>query len=268
VNALILHAPSASELLDAGPTQTLNGLERSREVLWGQPWQAGTAAYWIALTKYASPGQGRGDQMRHRLGATLREEVAACILGGFGMPFEIGLAAFHAVKDAELLVGVIPTASRIEAILRQPLLIGSHTRSYRFPRQRAQRLSAALAFLEASAQPEDPLRCRDWLVNAPGIGLKTASWAVRNHFGCDQVAIIDIHILRAGIVARVFDPGWRPPRDYRLIEAFFLAWAGAGSVPAGDLDAVIWMEQAAAARAARKRLSRTPQDKLPFGRII
>jgi N-glycosylase/DNA lyase len=264
-----IHTRSAAMLLDAGPTLTLTGLDQRREVRWGQPWQTGTAAYWSALTKYAIPDQRQGDAFRHRLGTTLREEVAACILGGFGMPFETGLAAFRAVKEAELLVyRAAPSASRIEAVLRRPLVVGSYTLAYRFPHQRAQRLAAALTFLEASSQPDEPLLCRDWLISAPGIGPKTASWVVRNYFGCDQVAIIDIHILRAGIAARVFDPRWRPPRDYRLIEAFFLAWADAGSVLASDLDAVIWMEQAATARIARRGSSRSTQDRLLLGRII
>ncbi|MDZ3993341.1 hypothetical protein PspTeo4_24872 [Pseudomonas sp. Teo4] len=46
---------------------------------------------------------------------------------------------------------------------------------------------------------------RDWLLELPGIGYKTASWVARNWLDADDVAILDIHILRAG-AWQVFSP--------------------------------------------------------------
>ena len=46
-----------------------------------------------------------------------------------------------------------------------------------------------------------PVALRDWLLAIPGIGPKTASWIVRNRTGSSAVAIIDVHILRAGTSA-------------------------------------------------------------------
>jgi endonuclease III len=50
---------------------------------------------------------------------------------------------------------------------------------------------------------------RQLLLSIEGIGPKTASWIVRNVMGSDDVAIIDIHILRActgmGVFLRTFD---------------------------------------------------------------
>ena len=96
---------------------------------------------------------------------------------------------------------------------------------------------------------------RDWLTGAPGIGPKTASWIVRNHFNCDEVAILDIHIMRAGVDAGVFHPSWSVIRDDRLIEAFFIQWADFGNVRVSDLDSVIWSEQATRSRIAYRRLA-------------
>jgi thermostable 8-oxoguanine DNA glycosylase len=77
---------------------------------------------------------------------------------------------------------------------------------------------------------------------------------VRNHLGSDAVAIIDIHIQRAGVIAGVFDRRWQPGRDYDLMETLFLAWAAEGGVNAGDLDAVIWSDMSSLGRSAARAL--------------
>jgi N-glycosylase/DNA lyase len=244
---------STHPLTDAGPRVQLAACGTSRRVPWGQRWQVGTPAHWVALTEEAMPRLANNER-RHRLGETLREEVAACMLGGFGLPFEVGLAAYAAVRNAGLLApSSRPDAANIELILRAPLRVGPTWRRYRFPAQRASRLAAALAFLDRECPPAEPLAIRNWLLAAPGIGPKTASWVVRNHYDCDDVAIVDVHILRAGVEAAVFDPSWLPTRQYALIEGFFLSWARHGKVRAADLDAVIWAEQADLARIARRR---------------
>ncbi|MDT7571083.1 MAG: hypothetical protein QOE05_1257 [Actinomycetota bacterium] len=234
---------------EPGPVVVLRAGAHARRVAWGRPWQTGTAAYWTALTAL-DPISCAADPYRHRLGRTLAEETAACVLGGFGQPYETGLAAYRAVREAGLLDGP-PSAGRIRAVLLRPLPVAGATRRYRFPAQRAERLAGALEFLRGQRPPDGARDIRDWLTGAPGIGPKTASWIVRNHFGSDDVAVLDIHVVRAGAAAGVFDPSWTPAGHYRVLEGLFLAWAAAGGVSAADLDAVIWREQAAAARAPR-----------------
>ena len=235
-----------------GPRVALAARGVTREVDWGQRWQCGTAAHWVALTQETAPRDSGSHH--HRLGQTLREEVAACLLGGFGLPFELGLAAYGAVRDAGCLEpGASPSSADLEAVLRAPLLVGNAWRRYRFPAQRASRLAGALDYIAHHDLPPSPLAVRDWLLRAPGIGPKTASWVVRNHYGSDDVAVLDVHVMRAGKVAGVFDRTWTPIRHYALIEGFFLSWAQHGSVPAGDLDAVIWSEQVELSRSGRRR---------------
>ena len=228
----------------------------TRSVAWGQRWHIGSAAYWIAMTELAIDegrvGSGPG---RHRLGRTLTEELAACMLGGYGMPFEVGLAAFDRLRDAGVLDGTPVSAAVLESLLREPLTVGPRTCRYRFPHQRALRLSAALAFLRRGEPPTTARRLRDWLMEAPGVGPKTAGWVVRNYLDSDEVAVIDIHLHRAGIAAGVFDARWTPQRHYAELEGFLLAWARRGEVFAADLDAVIWAEQARASRLPRVRRS-------------
>jgi thermostable 8-oxoguanine DNA glycosylase len=73
-----------------------------------------------------------------------------------------------------------------------------------------------------------------------GIGPKTASWITRNWLGCDQVAILDIHIIRAGLLIGLFKVDQKVERDYEAMEARFLAFAKALDVRPSLLDAVMW----------------------------
>lgn len=211
---------------------------------WGDIHELGTAAYWIEQTRrFAAPPN-------YRLGETLAEEVAACILGGHGIPAEIGLAAFASLREARLLCPP-GDPERIAARLREPLRVGGRSRPvhYRFASQRAARVSAALVILGAHPAPEEPLALRDFLLTFPGIGPKTASWVVRNWTGCDGVAIIDVHVQRAGVAAGFFSPHWRLPRDYARFEQAFSAVAHIGGVNTAALDACMWDQMKALGRA-------------------
>lgn len=216
----------------------------SRRIRWGHCWQIGTPAYWVGLTATAIQDRRlRDSQRRHRLGVDLVEEVAACLLGGYGLPHQVGLAAFEAVRADGLLRRPVDVVD-IEQVLRRPLKIGDRTVRYRFPAQRARYLAGALARLQTQRPPESARALREWLLDVPGIGPKTAGWIIRNHLTSDDFAVIDIHVLEAGIDASVFDASWTPARNYDLLEAMFLAWARQGAVSAADLDAVIWGERA------------------------
>lgn len=202
---------------------------------WGEPHQFGSVAYWIAEARLRPLPQ------TWALTGTLTEEVICCMLGGHGMPAETGLAAFEAVRDAGL-IEVRATAADVEDVLRRPLSVagGNRTVRYRFPRQRASWVASALAHLDEHEPPTSARAMRDWLTDIPGVGLKTASWIVRNHLGSDDVAIIDVHIRNAGVGAGFFSERWRPDRDYGIMESAFLAVAELGEVSAAQLDSVIW----------------------------
>ncbi len=203
---------------------------------------------WGAFDELLTPAYWRGQVWQHsllgtyndlRLGETLAEEVAACLLGGYGMPAGLAVAAYRRVRDAGLLAGM-PDAAEIEALLSEPLSIGVHVRHYRFARQKAQYLSACLKGLADFSIPEEDLIFRDQLAQLPGIGLKTASWIVRNIRSSSVVAVIDIHILRACRCMGLFPEAWDPQRNYRDLESRFVAFAGAIDASAAMLDCLMW----------------------------
>lgn len=225
--------------------------ERTLSFSWGHPWQLGTAAYWAEQTRR------RPQVESYALGATLAEELGACMLGGYGIPAAVGIAAYDAVRTAGLLEAT-PTADAIEAVLRTPLSVPGRARPvrYRFAAQRAHRLAGALAILRAGEPPREPLDLRDWLLSLPGVGPKTASWVVRNHCGCGRVAIVDVHVHRAGLAAGFFARDWRLPRDYRRFETAFCQVAERAGVSAAALDACVWDQLQALGPAGALLLAR------------
>jgi thermostable 8-oxoguanine DNA glycosylase len=203
---------------------------------------------WGAFDEILTPAYWRGQAWQHsflgtyselRLGRTLSEEVAACLLGGYGMPAELALAAYDRLRDASLLHGA-PGVVQIEQALSEPFELRGSNRRYRFARQKARYLSACLAQLSSLEVPRDDVDFRDRLAQLPGIGLKTASWIVRNFRYSSSVAIIDVHILRAGRAIGLFPNAWEPHRRYRDLEHYFLGFAKAVDVPAATLDSLIW----------------------------
>ena len=168
------------------------------------------------------------------------------MLGGYGVPGPVGNAAFIALRDAGLFdpnLDEDAAAADMTRVLAEPLQVGTRRLRYRFHQQRPRRLAAALTALGTWEREADALRdgeLRDRLMRLPGVGPKTASWVVRNHRDSDEVAIIDIHVRRAGLSAGVFCADWALPRDYGRFEDAFLAWAAAGQVSAANLDAAIW----------------------------
>ncbi|WP_020099413.1 hypothetical protein [Mycobacterium sp. 360MFTsu5.1] len=232
-----------------GGQAVLTGSSWRRTVRWYDPSYLGTPAFWVEQTRQ------RSRPATYQIGSTLLEEVALCLLGGYGITEHMAYAAFTRCQELGLLTGELFSESVIHSALSEPLSLAGHPRTvrYRFPQLKAQRLAAAIAFLDSGTPPraDQPRELRDWLTGVPGVGLKTASWVVRNLTRSDAIAVIDIHIRRAGVAAGMFDPAWKLPRDYLLFEEAFVAWAYLGGVGTADLDACIWSSLATLGRGAR-----------------
>lgn len=227
-------------------------------VRWGRFDTPFTPAFWRAQVWFeeismAAPGTYR--PATFALGRTLAEELAACLLGGYGLPAEVGLAAYARVRDAGLLQAQSISARRLQRVLELPLEVNGRVVRYRFPAQRSRYLAAALTMLACSSAPREQARdLRDWLLQLPGIGYKTASWITRNHLGSDEVAIIDVHIHRAGLQLGIFSPHQRVACDYLEMEQRFLAFSRALGVSAAMLDAVMWREMRSTCGNARREV--------------
>lgn len=214
------------------------------EVLPGVPWGAmeafPTPAYW-AYQVYAR--RLSGDRINYKLGATLKEEVGACLLGGHGIPSNVGIAAFHHMRARGAFGDTPPLEETLLEWLQEPLSIDGRQVRYRFAKQKARYLYAALQQLSAERAPlSSGKELRDWLLDIPGIGYKTASWIARNWLDADDVAILDIHILRAGLLGKFFDSNLTVERNYLELEEQFIRFSQGLGVRASELDALMWLE--------------------------
>jgi|SRR5581483_3405994 len=221
-------------LLPDADQQVLPGVE------WGHFSATFTPAFWAVVARLC---QFESSRSLFRIGATLEEEVTACLLGGYGIPAEVGLAAFFRLRENGLLNGDPPAEDVIYQMLSTPLEVGQREIRYRFARQRSKYVSAALTRLqETSPSTENDLEFREYFLELEGIGPKTASWITRNWLESDQVAIIDVHIYRAGLLMGLYELEESPTKHYFEMENKFLALAQSIGVKASILDAIIWRQ--------------------------
>ncbi|WP_342148084.1 hypothetical protein [Methylorubrum sp. SB2] len=215
-------------------------------VRWGSPDFPGTPAYWAVRCQW-----GWDDVPSFACGAgTLAEEIGFCLLGGYSVTFEANMAAFAWLRQNDVFdLEAEIDADEIVKLLSTPLVVDGRPRRYRFPNQRAMRISAMRRrMIEAPPAPTSAQVLRDDLMTFDGIGPKTASWIVRNHLDSDEVAIIDVHVLRACRRMGLFPEDISLPRDYLSLEKAFLNFARAINVRSSLLDAVMWTETRAAPR--------------------
>jgi N-glycosylase/DNA lyase len=222
-------------------------------VLWGCFDTLFTPAYW--RTQAWLWRLERKEPVQHALGCSLAEEVAACLLGGHGISAEVGLAAFEHLRRSRLLAQE-PTAAECYACLSEPLPLRGRFIRYRFARQKSAYLSVALQKLNAEVPPQSAVELRNWLMTLPGFGPKTASWVVRNWLDSDSVAIIDVHLHRAGLIAGFFLPRHSLPTDYSEMEERYLRFSQLIGVRPSVLDALIWRDMREAGGVARNLESR------------
>jgi thermostable 8-oxoguanine DNA glycosylase len=213
------------------------GVEILPGVRWGKFDEFFTPAFWVSRSWIDGENS---PHVNYALGRSLREEIAACLLGGHGMPAEVGVAAFHRMRDRGLLDGR-NSLNEIENALIEPLVIGKRQVRYRYPHTKARFLAAAMQKLNVESAPcHSALELRNWLLTFSGIGPKTASWITRNTLHSDDVAILDIHIVRAGLLMGLFSPKHSIQRDYFDMEARLVAFARAVGVSLSRFDSIIW----------------------------
>jgi len=208
-------------------------------VKWGRCEELFTPAYWKVQYHFH---QGDFCKDYYCVGESLLDEICACILGGYGMPAEMGFAAYDRLKNFGLLVGGA-SHKLIELALSFPFYMDGRMVRYRFPKQKAKFLFELLSRPDLDDIPQhNDLELRNWLLTVPGIGLKTASWIVRNWLCSDRVAILDVHIYRAGLIAGFFAKSDTIEKNYLRMEQQYLAFSRALEVSPANLDSLIWLQ--------------------------
>ncbi|MBJ7486516.1 hypothetical protein [Brevundimonas sp.] len=206
-------------------------------VQWGSPAEVFSPAYWaLQLEDSANPTHGYISES-----GDLVEEVGFCLLGGFSVKVELAEAYHRRLLDEGVYSDASPSENQIFRLLSEPAMVEGRSARYRFPGQRAERLALAVpAIREDRFATTDAQTLRRNLQTLKGVGPKTASWIVRNHLGSDDVAILDIHVVRACQTIGLFPARVDLVADYDELEATFLDFAKGLGARASILDAVIW----------------------------
>ena len=191
----------------------------------------------------------------YKLGANLKEEVVACLLGGYGLKAELGLLAFHRIKNLRLICQEA-SFEDIEEAISAPFRWDGRDIHYRFSRQKAKYI---YGFLQRNDIEEMEMmsgsRLRERLMTVKGIGPKTASWIARNQGNCEDVAIVDIHIYRAGRLAGFVNPRWDMQKDYYKIEESFLDFCHSINALPSKMDSIMWNQMKESNRRAIELLN-------------
>ncbi len=210
-------------------------------VQWGAVDAFPTPAYWVYQVVHRRIS---GGPPQYKLGRTLAEEVGACLLGGHGIPAVVGLAAYERLRAFGAFSGEPPSREQLLDWLTQPVMVGGREVRYRFATQKSRYLAEVLSAISSVPQALSGRALREWLRELPGIGYKTASWVARNWLNADDVAILDIHILRFGQAIGLFPASLTVERHYLELENLFLSLCSHMDVRPSELDAVVWHEMA------------------------
>ena len=184
----------------------------------------------------------------------VESELLFCLMGGFGITYEHGRSAAEVIwqlrpfsdewEDDDLFDAVSNALMQPQF---QPAKADGALRRYRFPLRKASTIVKARIWLHENRPLHQRLRlmgsCRErrrFLGDCPGIGLKTASWLLRNLGMGVELATIDIHVLRALSEAGRVSESIQMPRDYELVEEAFLEWCQELDASPAAFDLFVW----------------------------
>ncbi|MAS21221.1 MAG: 8-oxoguanine DNA glycosylase [Leeuwenhoekiella sp.] len=222
-------------------------------IKWGAYEKLFTPAYW--KVQYLMYTENDKFDIEYRFGDNIYEEVVACLLGGFGLKSEVGLAAFDRLRRKNL----IRSGTKYEDIiscLEKPFELNGKKIRYRFPNQKSKYITQFLNRNDLDNIPLfDDIELRDWLLSINGIGPKTAAWVTRNYLNSENVAIIDIHIYRALLIMGLYKQSYSVQKDYVKLEHIFLKFCGELDVLPSRMDALIWLQMKQANRNVLKLIN-------------
>jgi N-glycosylase/DNA lyase len=216
-------------------------MSTSSDPWWAPIWARHGHRY---TTPASTPPAGEG---------ALRRELLFCLLGGHGVTYELARSATTVIRRLRPFDSAW-THARLRCALQrelakpqfEPPRQDGTLRRYRYPARKSWLIADAVIWVRTQGGLRNALAARateverrSWLCECPGVGLKTASWILRNCNWARNLAILDVHLLRALREAQIIGAP-NLPRDYELVEHAYLRWAEQlGACPAA-LDNFLW----------------------------
>ena len=211
------------------------------DIAWGEHYCLFTPAYWVSHvwmnqldTVESSPYFSQ---------RSLTEEITFCMLSGFGITAELAGAAFQSCRSHGLIEQRCTEPDMWAEALKSPLSVNGKQVKYRYPNQKAKFLTDAMKHLEAGRiECSSGKALRNSLLQIKGCGHKTAGFIARNYLDSDEVAILDIHVVRAGLLLDLFSEKDKVEKAYGEMEQRYIDFCGAIQVRPSVLDCVVWSQ--------------------------
>ncbi|GEN35075.1 8-oxoguanine DNA glycosylase [Aneurinibacillus danicus] len=189
----------------------------------------------------------------------MHNELFFCLLGGYGIPYELNQSAFEILQQKGLfqLKYYQTFENQMINILERELMMSQFAprtrqgtfRKYRYPKTKARTIFKAAQWLLHDNQrnlpailraiPEEKAR-RAKIMECPGMGMKSASWFLRNTGYATSLAIVDVHIFRFLTFYRFIPQTYSPSRNYEEIEDVFKRICHVANVPVDEGDLALW----------------------------
>lgn len=197
-------------------------------------------------------------------------EYSACVLGS-RVSQDIGTTFTEALREQGLYPGagsrqLRTFAQETEQVLTTRRIVRGRPHGYPFPAARARVLgNAASVFYSAregllrtiSSEPCRGLGHRRWLhQHAPGLGPKQASLFLRNALGAEELAVLDVHILRYGCIVGLWsstEVRASSIRWYELAEERVRLHAAQLGLSVFEFDITAWVVMRAYSKFIRSR---------------
>ncbi|WP_379142588.1 hypothetical protein [Paenibacillus sp. sgz500992] len=191
----------------------------------------------------------------------LIEEFFFIVLGGYGITYEQNNSALEILTQKNLFNPhyyqnkdtLIQTTEKLRNELNTkqfgPLTKEGELRKYRFVNIKAKTLAYAGHWLWNECQWNIKLKLeelnslneRTWLCTCPGVGLKSASWFLRNTGINYDYAVLDVHVIR--FLKKIgFDiPDKITDTTYLHLEDLFRKKCKSIKVSLGSMDYLLWL---------------------------
>jgi N-glycosylase/DNA lyase len=185
------------------------------------------------------------------------DEFFFCLLGGFGITYELNISAFNLLKSKgyfssdRFLGGPQKLEDEIAKELSKsqftPLRSNGSFRQYRFPRNKAHTIVLAGKWLQENCDFQieklfgsNSFENREILLSCPGLGYKTASWFLRNIGKGENLIILDVHVHRILKEFQIIPDFYSPNKHYLEIENLYNSVCNIIGAKTDIMDLIIW----------------------------
>lgn len=184
-------------------------------------------------------------------------ELVLAILGSQNR-YEVALGFSEEIKKQKILrdnfsISIKELTVKIQTILSSALEIEGHLIRYRFPNAKSKYIAYNLIYLQEMgglksllSQADEIAKLRAFFVKEiKGIGPKQSSHFLRNVGYSNEVAVLDVHILRymhiQGIIEETYTKAISTLKQYEKLESLLINFLKYMKYPIGFVDQAIWI---------------------------